>query len=178
MADTRKLAEQIAPFLKGWRYNRVLTDQLSEHWQSPCILSNGNRRFRIGTSWRDKGRVSVSGEHSRHTITVSPNRAPRAIAGDIERRFLPVYLKDVTEYEKSVQSMADKAEVVRQQTELLRKVCPNLRVGHGHSSEMHFDGGSYRFGYSPDSYSITFNQLTFDESLRLAYFVQSLKEPQ
>ena len=176
MIDTLKLAELTAPFLKGWRFNRVLSKG-ADSWRPIATFSNDDREtFLMCTHWRNESRFKIYGEHSQHSITVAQNRAPQAIAGDIQRRFLPQYLDDVAKYRQDQANRKASQATERLQYDLMEKACGELKEHWNHQHKTRFEGGFFSFGYNETSNNIEFNSLTFDEMLKLAFFYKSLKE--
>jgi len=167
--DTFKLAEIVAPFLAGWRLNHCVSPE-----DRGAVFSNdGTRaRFCMRKEWRDESRLRITGNHSRHSITVSSTRAPSAIAADIIRRFLPIYLADVNEHDAYERERASKAVALQHKVAIFENVLGPLRAGHSRSDENYFDGGTLRFDYD-DAITIGF-KLSFDNAVKVAYFVKSL----
>jgi hypothetical protein len=101
--DFATLAQQIACNLEGWTWEVPKNDDVRDAWQLLAGPDGAKLHLRY-----DKygGRIAIHGEYPRsggtiypwrdkdrpNDITVSAQREPRAIARDIQRRFLQEYL--------------------------------------------------------------------------------------
>jgi hypothetical protein len=165
--DTFKLAELVAPFLEGWRFNRVLSEPSG--WRPKAIFTNDDRyQFTMQPYWQNESRVVIRGAHSRHEITASPERPPQHIAGDIERRFLPQYMADLSEYLAREKQREEEATELALKLNLFEQVLGPFRNDHGYrkATDYHFDGGSISFRYD-GRIDLTLN-LSYDDAIRVA----------
>ncbi|WP_158881955.1 hypothetical protein [Amycolatopsis anabasis] len=114
---------------------------------------NGERlHVRPGTRTVSKGRVEISGvldnkftryNEPNHVITVSPDKAPARIAGDIERRLLPAYQEALAENKRrKAEHENAEAEKERTLTTLAGILPDSTRLG-GQPDHVGFGGGKY-----------------------------------
>ena len=177
-----EIAQGVAPLLDGkWRYNRLAEENEKSHWQNRAVLNDdtqAGRQIVFSSCWNRKGRIEISGplpsgRYSKTRITVGETRNIPAIAADIERRFLPGYLKEWTEAEADQQARAETMELYRHQVDILRRVLPDFRQAHGHQltgyDEFYFTGGKVRLGGSSADLNL---RLPFDDLVRVLMFLK------
>jgi hypothetical protein len=113
------LAQRIARNLEGWTREQPPNENVRNSWQllagpggAKLHLRYDKPRLWIGGVYpRDGGAIYPSDDKERPAeITVSAQREPRAIAREIERRFLPAYL---VAYRRGLE-MLDKARAYQQ----------------------------------------------------------------
>jgi hypothetical protein len=171
------LAEEVAPLLTGqWRYNRLAEKRSDVRHANEAVLNDDThpgRQLVFKPCWEMPGRIQIRGSLpeslSREKITVSGERSARAIAADINRRLLPVFLKEWQEVETHRRQREAELELYRHQVELLTKFVPEFSLRYNRSltgaDEFHFTDGSVQLS---SSYKATLRlSLSFPDLVRV-----------
>lgn len=190
-----ELATAAAPHLDGhWRVNRLQAEERSSGWLKVAVITDTQqmgRALELRECGIQSGRVSISGDlrkrsgkvyRSEQKITVSPNRTGRAIAGDINRRLLPVYLKEWMSCEIENVRQARRDDEFVQKLHLIQSFLPTLKSENGRSL---VDTDRFRFRCREDLHGqITMYKsyhrirlevsLGFDDLLKLAAAIKAL----
>ena len=168
-----EIAPLIGQHLKDWRYNAVLSQE--SEWRPIAVFTNDKtkQRFSMSQCWRDPKRLQFFGNHSQEKITVSSERDPKAIAGDVARRFLPGFVRDQVEYEARELQRQETAREYAQKIHLLESILGELKQYRSHDP-IRFDGGSINFCYD-NTVEITFRR-SFDDVVKLAIFGAELEK--
>lgn len=184
-----EIAEQAAPFITGaWRFNRLASEKRSSEWRTIAVISDDEqpgRTIDLRPDWNKSGRIAISGSMPDNSyyqghITVSDQRSGKAIAGDINRRLLPDYLRCWSKRHADHVERARKAVEFEQKRYLLSQILPGFRDGYAHGSEerFYFEAGNdglrgkvqmYKY-YSEDTATLEV-RLTFDQLVKLAAFI-------
>lgn len=152
------IASKVAPLVRGgrFRFNRVLSEAAGkssdgEPWAA--ILTNdlnAHERLYIRADWHAKGRLGISGmvpdayragewtSDRASRITVAADRHPAGIAGDIMRRLLPAYRKELAQRLADENTRKGAAEILEQKINLLQSVSLDF-------SRLHYERDKYTF---------------------------------
>ncbi|MBI1214109.1 MAG: hypothetical protein GC190_21815 [Alphaproteobacteria bacterium] len=149
------LAGEIAKHLPGkWRFNEVASEIEEKQCHScSAILSNDQapaERMEIRQGWREQGKLTVAGVWPKghnwydtrgSAIGVSASRPAKSIAGDIARRFLPVYRQLLPQQQAFVQQTLDTKAAHELRIETMRRVVASLEHNRhgGHSSDFWYE---------------------------------------
>ena len=175
------IARGVAPLLDGrFRYNRLEEEKANYDWGNRAVLSDDTKTGRqiiFKNCWRKSGRIEITGlmprGYGRTAITVAQTRDIPAIAGDINRRFLPPYLEEWNTRQAEINDRAAKLEAYGHQVDLLRRICPEFRKSqHGELTgydEFYFQNGQVRL--SSDSNSQLRLSLPFDDLVRVLMYL-------
>ena len=101
MSTAHELAPQLLPFLSGWT---IVPPKEDQNWAELRRASDGATMRIVVGGWRQEGRVVIrgawpafrdgrtyyTGEKS-PSITCNARRAPKTLAAEILRRFLPLF---------------------------------------------------------------------------------------
>src|SRR5712691_11937503 len=171
------LTEAVAPLLTGqWRYNRLAETRSDIRHANEAVLNDDTqpgRQLVFRPCWNISGRIQIRGSlpesMSREKITISEQRPARAVAGDINRRLLPGFLKEWQEVETRRRQREAELELYRHQVELLAKFVPEFHQLYNRSltgaDEFHFKDGSV---YLYSSYKATLRlSLPFADLVRV-----------
>ena len=139
-----ELATAAAPYLDGqWRFNRLQTNERSSGWLKMAVITDTaqvGRSLELREDMMQSGRVAISGDllkltgrlyRSEQKITVSPTRTGRAIAGDINRRLLPVYLNEWKERVALNERQSQSNDEFLQKLHLIQSFLPTLSAENG-----------------------------------------------
>ena len=163
-------ARQIATAL-GW----FMEEPKGEHW-AITLTAPGAEGWSLWLRW-EKNRIEVQAHYPKgrdgresfpsamsdpraSTITVSSTRTPEAIAGEIERRFLPDYKIAFDAQAQRVAGHNSYADKTAESVQQLKATCGaldwgrndcdtdiTLRLPHHHTHTMRVSGDSVRFEY-------------------------------
>jgi hypothetical protein len=134
MKDLDRELIEVLKFLPGWQLDPANRDNT---WYS--AIMDGTGRGIYFNAVRMRGRLYLSGrfndncrpEHCEH-ISVSRNRPARAIAADIQRRFLPWYLEAFAAQEVAIKAeeaaVERRSRVKKELTELLGDANASVNV--------------------------------------------------
>lgn len=156
-AEQRELAAKIAGAL-GW-----FLEPAEEHRASSTLTAPGEEGYSLWLRW-EKERISVhphypKDRHGREsfppsydpqatTISLSSTRPPEVMAREIERRFMPDYIKAFTVQAQRVKQQDDFAARTVKTAETLKALCGGRDYGRQHDDS----GWTLNF---PDSHLYT-----------------------
>lgn len=190
VSDTPKaleIARAIALHLPDWIPNPVCDLDGNVDFDRADLVGSGGATICLLTSRHEAGRVRVSGRWPRlpdgghyypgkgsTAITCSAGRDPRALAKDIERRFLPGYL---AEYAKAVEYCQARGRGEAAAIELATRIGDVIGTNPGqlrngsvtvlvYLAEAH--GRIEVTAGSPPSVSLNLGSVTPDQALRIA----------
>lgn len=193
------LAAKVAPLIRGgrFRFNRVLSESEGTDYKGvpfAAVLTNDqnqNERLYMRTDWHAKDRVAINGMRPdgrkgdwsafRSTrITVAANRAPAGIAGDIMRRLLAPYRKELTEALANQSQRKRAAESLENSVHLLSLQCskPLERYDRWRTDlekwqfDCHLSGGTIERMYDGD-WQVTLNRMPFADAIRVLAWLNS-----
>lgn len=183
------IASKVAPLIRGgrFRFNRVLSEAAGKSYEGEAyqaILTNdlnAHERLYIRADWHAKGRLGISGmvpdayrtgewtSYRASRITVAADRHPAGIAGDIMRRLLPEYRKELAQRLADENTRKVAAEILEQKIHLLQSVSLDF-------SRLEYERDKYTFRtragsgaasqYYDGSWKVHLN-VSFDDLVRL-----------
>lgn len=179
-----EFAAKVAPHVgRGWRFNRLLSEDREFGYGHQAILTNDanrNERLRInGNDYRHKARLSISGVYpkgawlkERVSITCHKTRSPAAIGHDIARRFLPDYRKALAQAIEDAAIKAGQEEAFRLRLAALASQCREFKAyPYDHSAAYHFEtrqaNGRVKHYDSLEAIVDFEMRLSFDDAVRL-----------
>ena len=113
----------------------------------------------------------------RHSIKFSPSRNVPSIAGDINRRFLATFQDEWKRAQAEEKKRKEEIELFKIQTQMLRKILPNMRRGSGYTDhtrgQFYADLHDLEFTLYGDSVRIDRLDLSLDEFVKLAFSLRS-----
>jgi len=187
----QEIAAAVAPLLIGaWRFNRRATE--AHVWQHVVLSDDAapGRGIEFKSYMQGGARFEVSGQLPSQggswwrspSITVSQDRTPRAIAGDINRRLLPGYLALWEKRRADIERHLSEDAEHLQRYELLRKAAPDLTTFyHNHpvlsSDSFRFSKGKVRMHRRYDRLTLELS-LSFAQVLQILFFLQGLEDDQ
>ena len=195
MGDNRaeQLAIAAAPLLSGaWRYNA--TKSTTERYYKEFVLTDDNNREQSVvlhpiTKGR-QNRIEIYAQLGRfgamsrrhNFITVSEDRTPQAIAGEIKRRVLPGYGEAIKERDALISESTKISEAHAQRVQLVKSVVSKFR-GYYNSNysldetQFRFDNGSLRMYRDMRRYDkATLElELNFDQLIQVLHFVKEIR---
>ncbi len=136
-ADLKVKAKEIAVYLK----ERWKVDASQE---SEVIFSLGKKKWRIGRNYRWRGKliVGTAGDLRISSIHVSETRPSRAIALDIERRFMPALNRCWQQHLEEERASLEKAErrllAMRKISEAGNGVLSRIKSGDGFDDKFRY----------------------------------------
>tara|TARA_R110002072_G_scaffold54002_1_gene141969 strand:- start:25 stop:606 length:582 start_codon:yes stop_codon:yes gene_type:complete len=167
-----EIAPTIARLLPGnWRFHQIESQRASEH-RPGAVIQNDDRtalRIFLNQCWRDDKRLTISGpvpgQHTRYPqerrITVAASRSAEAIAGDINRRFLPGYLKACEAGEKFAEGRNAVERDKELKFSLLKRYLPEMRENRSSRLSHRCRFGQIDLSYDRERVHID-GQLPFD----------------
>lgn len=179
----------VAPLLDGrFRYNCLEEEKTTYDWGNRAVLNDDTetgRQILLTNCSRKPERIVVSGRlingYGRTSITVANSRDIPSIAGDINRRFLPDYLK---EWEKRQDEQAErtaKMEAYKHRVDLIRHIVPDFWSRNGRaltgSDEFYFKGGRVRLSCSEYDEELRLS-LPYDDLVRVLVYLSEIKKPE
>ena len=180
----------IAHLLPGaWRFiaseswlNKV------EQYRERLVIRNDDDRtqeIHLQDDWKDADRWRVWGNHMSRDggIGCAKSRGPEAIARDIERRFLPDYLKAHGEWRVNDKARGAAQAAYEIKRDLVLRTIPGAReCSHtfrpvGGEKRIYFKGGSMKtyVGYRDDKWSMTLD-VSFEDAMRVLCMLKKEKE--
>jgi hypothetical protein len=172
-----ELTQGVAPLLPGqWRYNHLAEKRSDVRHANEAILNDDiqpGRQLVFRPCWDSPGRIRIAGSLpqglSKTHITVSEERTPAAVAGDITRRLLPDYLAEWKDTETRRRERESEMELYRHQVDLLRRFVPEFHQLYNRTlsgaDEFHFQDGSVQL-YSNYKASLQLS-LPFEDLVRV-----------
>lgn len=133
----------VARLLPGnWALNRIKTDEAADAWHECAYIHDKTkpaRQISLMKDWHKRDRLRIVGELprwptsaysgiSKARIGVSARRPAHEIAREIERRFLPGYLKEWDQAEQYRRERQAEYEAYRLRVEIVRQIFPELRT--------------------------------------------------
>ena len=172
---------RVAHLLPGpWRLNEAeswLAD--GETWAERLVLQHDEDRTRkifLRDDWKDSTKWRITGDHQRlgQGIGCSKSRSCKAIAGEIERRFLDAYLEAHAEWKEHEGTRHQAYERYEIQRDLVMRTIPGTsEYGDGRKNgekRIHFDGGVMKtyVGYTSKrgEWTVELN-LSFEDAMRV-----------
>jgi hypothetical protein len=181
------LAQLIARNLEGWTWEEPVNQNIRDSWQ--LLAGPGGAKLHLHYDQRTN-RLSVGGEYPRDGgtiypwnekdrpdgISVSAQREPRAIAKDIERRYLPAFLvafrKGVEMFAKARANEHGKKEFV----EKLARLCGTGQLSNKFAFT-HYLNSPLRFELrveGPDGVRVQIDGLNSQQAQALLKFLLTL----
>ncbi len=173
------------PFLKGrWRY--LKNEDWAGYRQRAVLQDDTDRRRQIIFSdyYRGEGRFQVTGAYpvgqgNPPRITLSQCRSISDLGREINRRFLPSYLKHYDQSKSAHLLQIKKQEQLRIRAGLLKQIDPSMRPSHSHHGEVSTDYYLASGKLSLSSYSDQVRldvRLSFDQVVRVLYLLNEVKD--
>lgn len=140
----KELARAVAPLLRGeWRFDNRSQEHCNYVRHRDAYIFNANKprmRFWLGTPGeychRKKGAAAgdysvfdraLINSHARARIMYSPHRTAKSIAGDINRRFLPDFIKEWEQAEQQEAKGREQIEAFELIEQMLKRIVPGMR---------------------------------------------------
>lgn len=176
MTSPRILVEQIALYLgKPWKFN---FQGEPSSWRYEIIDGMGKTLFFT----TNKSRFRISGHfpanhtraYSKHykSITVSMERSPKDIAGDIFRRLIPDYLKAYAEAQTIYQEEKSRQEHITLIANLIQKASQGRILDQTQSNaKVYFKKGNAQI-WRDEKISLALNNLTVEEAIKILSLLQ------
>lgn len=171
MTSPRVLVEQVALYLgPPWKFNSLGE---ASPWRFEIIDGTGKTLFLRP----DKKRLIISGhfpadktcaDHRDYKkITVSLNRSPKDIAGDISRRLIPHYLKAFDQAAERFQQQQAKKQTIFFIAQLVKNISHGRLIDHDkRDPSIYFDGGEARI-WSDETISLKLNKLSPAQAIQI-----------
>ena len=183
MSRIEEIARGVAPLLDGsFRFNERAVATNANYWDGRHVINDDEQTGRQLYFSRERlktDRVAVWGMLPNRRscsvrITVSETRTVPAIAEDINRRFLPYFVKEWRTVFEQERARTDQLDMYRHQVNLIKGIVPNLHIpSHSRlegNDEMYFQNGRLRM-YARGHDSELSIRLPFDDLVRLFKFL-------
>ena len=197
------LGAQIAHYMAGsWRLDSRPI-KAERHYMGVVLLGGDGLTIRLqdAARMRKQGMIYIYGEipdfglnhnerysagleRTSKSINVSWGRSAKSIAGDIQRRLIPAYIKAVAKAESQAQQFKQRMDTLKHIENVFRKITPNLRRYRGHEYETRREyafpaKGQYCShtlvisGYGSVSCDLKLNDLTPDTAMQILALLQN-----
>lgn len=181
MHRLHEIAVECIPFLNGkWRY---LENEAWTEYRQRAVLQDDTahgRRIILSDYYGGEGRLEVMGVFPDRwsetpRITVAMSRSIPAISADINRRFLPVYLKEWEKAKALYDEGKERQEDLRIRVNLLKHIVPSMRPSwHSHkevATDYYLSKGKLRLSPYDDNVHLEI-KLSFDQLVRVLHLLK------
>lgn len=181
-----RIAKEAAPFIDGnWRYHRLKSECHRQGWPTVTNDDQPGRAITFRAAWHARGRITIHGSlpgffgsrDSTRDITVAPHRTGKSVAGDINRRLLPDYLKAWDERTAALAEDREAQARHAQKVRLLEPVLRNLRPRFGGTDiegadEFLHELGSLKLWRNAGRADLTL-EINYEDLIRVLYFLEA-----